>query len=50
MSTEEDCRVNKIMILERRKRAGARRTEVDRTGLVYFFHLKRVFKIFKMSP
>lgn len=48
MSTEEDCRMNKIMILERRKRGSAMRTEVDWISLL--FHLKYVFKISKMSP
>lgn len=29
MSTEEDCRMDKIMISERQRRGGATRTEVD---------------------
>lgn len=51
MSTEEDFRMNYMVILEKRKRGGATRTEVDRSGLwsESVFHLQCVFQALKRS-
>lgn len=59
MSTEEDFRMNKLIILERRKRGGATRKKVDRIGQMVripvspqqlFKSLKRLIKWTPPAP